>query len=525
MSSGAAMSSRTAAAAIGVDPCSPLQRLAARAVGHSLWQEVADRGARFALLMGAPVAPPESLTPSHLRRLTRALVEGVSASKVSPQQAMSEIESLARELSLAEQGVLYQALLRGLDPAHAFDTYRPEHLFSESELSAIERVKRRGAGTRIKLPMLRWSPGQDATYSGYVCAIVKVTRQCNLRCEYCHDWRTGPEARMKFDVLLDVVSRLLVCQSHAVIDFVWHGGEPTLLGKRQFLRILALQSMFQTPGQRLKNLLQTNATAIDEGWAQFLADFGIRASVSLDGPRELHDRSRPMASGRSSYDAVRKGLGLLHQYGLASAVLMVVGDAVIEYGAERLVRFLQSEGLTKVALLPVRPGSPVTMSSTPYLPQRTYAQFLIDVHRARLANPEPWVDVRELDVLLKTRVGEMPRLCEHLGNCVGHYYSVEANGDVGHCDKYLGDSEYTLGNVQEVGFEEIRASAKLHALREHAEQSRESMKSCKHYDKCRGWCPHERYVAKRKNMGVDAKCCGLGPAFDALDELDTRATV
>jgi uncharacterized protein len=147
---------------------------------------------------------------------------------------------------------------------------------------------------------------------------------------------------------------------------------------------------------------------------------------------------------------------------------------------------------------------------------------LIDVHRERLARPEPWVSVRELDVLLKTRGGQMPRLCEHLGNCVGHYYSVEPNGDVGHCDKYLGDSDYTLGNLLEVGFDEIRTSAKLLTLREQAEQSRESMKTCKHYDKCRGWCPHERYVAKRKQLGVDAKCCGLGPIFEALDALESR---
>lgn len=505
---------------------SPLQRLAERAAGHALWVEVDARRARFEALMGSSEAPPQALTASHLRRLARALQEGAEAISsshgVSPQQAMSEIESLARELSLAEQGVLYQELLRGLDPAHAFDTYRPEHLFSESELAAIEQVRRRGAGTRIKLPLLRWSPGQDADYSGYVCAIVKVTRQCNLRCGYCHDWRTGPEARMKFDVLLQVISRLLVCQSHAVVDFVWHGGEPTLLGKREFLRILALQALFQTPGQRLKNLLQTNATAINEDWAVFLADFGFKASVSLDGPRELHDRSRPMQSGRSSYDAVRKGLSLLRQHGLTSAVLMVVGDAVIEHGAARLVQFLQTEGLTKVALLPVRPSNPPTLSSTPYLPQRTYAQFLIDVHRERLARPEPWVSVRELDVLLKTRGGQMPRLCEHLGNCVGHYYSVEPSGDVGHCDKYLGDSDYTLGNLLEVGFDEIRTSAKLLGLREQAEQSRESMKSCKHYEKCRGWCPHERYVARRKQLGVDAKCCGLGPIFEALDGLESR---
>ena len=307
-----------------------------------------------------------------------------------------------------------------------------------------------------------------------------------------------------------------------MIDFVWHGGEPTLLGKREFLRVLALQALLRKPGQKITNVIQTNATAINQEWAHFLADFRFRANVSLDGPQQLHDQSRPMASGRSSYQATRKGLDLLRRHGLARGVLVVVGEALVQFGAQRLVEFLQAEGLTKVGLLPVRPGNPPTYGATPNLDQRTYAQFLIDVHRARLARPEPWLAVRELDVLLQTRSGQMPGLCEHLGNCVGHYYSIDPNGDVSHCDKYVGDDEYRLGNVLEQDFDEIRASAQLQGLCQRAETSREPMKSCAHYAKCRGWCPHERYVAKRTRLGIDPKCCGLGPIFDALDRMDAE---
>jgi uncharacterized protein len=504
---------------------SPLQLLAERATGHGFWTDVAERCARFETWMAGPERPARALTDADLQRLVRALQARLPCGSLTdPDQASSEIASLSASLSDAERWRLYQQLLRGLDPASAFDTYQEQTLFSEAELAAITSLRQRGAGTRIRLPMLRWKPGHDIEYSGYVCAIVKVTRQCNLRCGYCHDWRTGPEARMKFEVMLQVVSRLLACPTHAVVDFVWHGGEPTLLGKREFSRILALQALFKAPGQKITNVLQTNATAITEDWARFLADFGFRASVSLDGPRELHDRARPMASGRSSYDATRKGLALLKKHGLAKAVLIVVGDDIVEYGARRLVEFLQTEGLTKVALLPVRPDNPPTLGSAPYLDQHTYAKFLIDVHRERLARPEPWIAVRELDVLLATRSGQMPTLCEHLGNCVGYYYSIDPNGDVSHCDKYVGDPAYQLGNVLENDFDEIRASQKLQGLRQQADASRERMKSCRHYDKCRGWCPHERYVAKRTRLGIDPKCCGLGPIFDALDGMAGEGT-
>ncbi|MET0409900.1 MAG: radical SAM protein [Polyangiaceae bacterium] len=506
------------------DPVEALRRLAAEPAEHSLWRDALTRYLRFQDLLGQPRPAAAGSSRQALIRLVRT-IEALPArflGGASPAQAIADISRMAASVPAEAQAALLGTLVAALSPIEALDLVSTDALFSEAELELIAQLKALLPAARRRLPTFQWAGGKDVDYEGYVCTIVKVTRQCNLRCGYCSDWRSGPEAKMKFEVIAQTIARILGCASHNRVDFVWHGGEPTLIGRRDFLRILSLQRRFMAAGQRLDNILQTNATAITEEWAMFLSDFGFSVSVSLDGPAEIHDRARPMASGFSSYRAVRKGLALLQRHQLAEGVLMVVGDEVLGMGAERLLRFFQEEGLTKVALLAQRPANPPTASSD-YLSPRRYATFLVDMHRARLASPGPWVALREVDNLLELFRGKMPSLCEHLGNCVGHYFSVEPNGDVGHCDKYSGDPEYTLGNVMQDSFDEIRASSRVTRLRDEAERSREPMKTCRHYDKCRGWCPHERYVAKRVQLGVAGKCCGLGPMFDALEQLEAPA--
>src|SRR6185436_10038212 len=107
--------------------------------------------------------------------------------------------------------------------------------------------------------------------------------------------------------------------------------------------------------QRIQNILQTNATTLDDDWCRLLARHGFKVGVSLDGPTALHDEARPFAGGRPSSAAVRRGLAALRRHGVPVTALLVVSRETVDLGAEAIVRFLQEEGLASVAILPVRP--------------------------------------------------------------------------------------------------------------------------------------------------------------------------
>ncbi len=59
---------------------------------------------------------------------------------------------------------------------------------------------------------------------------------CNLNCEYCFYlekqalFPSGEKYRMPEDVLSAFITQYITSQPTPVVEFVWQGGEPTLLG-------------------------------------------------------------------------------------------------------------------------------------------------------------------------------------------------------------------------------------------------------------------------------------------------------
>src|SRR5262249_8177811 len=139
--------------------------------------------------------------------------------------------------TLEEEGRLALDVLlrRAVDPVEAVATWPPGAFFTTEELALLQQMPRAVTPPDSLLP--RWIFGHDMDYRGYVCAITKFTRLCNLRCIYCHDWRSGPNQVMPFEVQVHLISKLLAPSEHSAVDIIWHGGEPTLLGRAAFLRI------------------------------------------------------------------------------------------------------------------------------------------------------------------------------------------------------------------------------------------------------------------------------------------------
>ena len=143
-------------------------------------------------------------------------------------------------------------------------------------------------------------------------AIVVLNLDCNLACPYCFEEgvRVGsymsPETA---DLLVAMIERDHLAQGRQVsLDF--YGGEPLL--SRDLIRSIAgrLQEASEEKGLPFSFSLVTNGTLLTRPVAEELKALGLKdVKVTLDGPREVHDRSRPFASGKgSSFDAIVRNL-------------------------------------------------------------------------------------------------------------------------------------------------------------------------------------------------------------------------
>ncbi len=348
-----------------------------------------------------------------------------------------------------------------------------------------------------------------------ITMIMKATRLCNLRCTYCHSWRDGPNQRMSFSVLARATRDVLRDPAVRHVAFVWHGGEPTLLPSSFFRKALWLQQQFKRPSQVVQNHIQTNATLLTEEWTTFLRVHGIGVGVSLDGPPEIHDSRRVDVAGRPTSARVRAGLEQLEAAGIRRvATLMVVDDAVIAAGAERVLEYLLEIGVSRVALLNVLPENAAPGGM--YLPFDRYVEFLRELYRAWSPEHVDRLDIRELSALAGQVQGAEAGICLFAGDCFGAYLTVEPGGEVSACDKYIDDPYYQFGNVLESGLTGARASDRLAAVRSEARAQVELTRSCRWFSVCHGGCPHDVYTSQRRLGSGDMSCCGLAPLLDDM---------
>ena len=110
-----------------------------------------------------------------------------------------------------------------------------------------------------------------------------------------------------------LISRRVDGLKHLQIS--WFGGEPMLA--RPIIEDVA--TFATTLEQRNRHLtyasdMTTNGYLLNGKTAQLLAGLGIRAyQVSLDGPKQYHDRTRVRADGGSSFDRIWTNLLSIHQ--------------------------------------------------------------------------------------------------------------------------------------------------------------------------------------------------------------------
>jgi uncharacterized protein len=348
---------------------------------------------------------------------------------------------------------------------------------------------------------------------GHVGLIVKATRHCNLRCGYCNDWRTGPDQTMPFAVMARMVAAALSDSAHQRVSFFWHGGETLVLPRPFYEKALYVQARFRRPGQRIDNALQTNATLIDAAWARFFRTHDLRVSVSLDGPPALHDQQRVYASGRPSLRDVLRGIAVLREHDVPFSALLVVDERALAIGADAIFDFFLDHGITRYGLLAAAPANrPNAARGTPtahYVDPAAMTAFLMRMYDRWADHGDPRIRIREIEAVRSRLAQEGAGVCTLAGSCLGHYFAVEPNGDVAHCDLFVGDARYTLGNLLHHDFVAFRARAELRTLEEENERELDPMRACPEFSVCNGWCPHERYLSVRHNPHHEAACCGL----------------
>ncbi|MBU1129457.1 MAG: radical SAM protein, partial [Nanoarchaeota archaeon] len=139
----------------------------------------------------------------------------------------------------------------------------------------------------------------------HITVIVKPTHNCNLRCKYCYIEENAEKGNMPLSLAEEAIKK--VSEFSKTSNWIWHGGEPLLMGVDFFKEIQKIQKFYEKKGNEFYNGIQTNGTLINNEILDFIEkanDFDV--GLSIDGPEKIHNRTRIYSNGKGSFKKVLK---------------------------------------------------------------------------------------------------------------------------------------------------------------------------------------------------------------------------
>jgi uncharacterized protein len=282
------------------------------------------------------------------------------------------------------------------------------------------------------------------------------------------------------DVLEQTVRSLLEHNRNSA-NFVWHGGEPLLLGIGFFENIVQAQASISTEAS-INNFVQTNGVLLNDEWLDFFNTNNFHIGVSIDGPFEVHSSSR--RTDRPDFDAIVDNIRKARKLNLPLSCLAVVTHNSI--GSEQQIfTFFSDLGVDSIGFLPMNYGN-----KDDCLTSSEFGAFLARYFELWQSSDRVGLKIREFDEYLRGYFGVEQRVCHH-NNVCDCYFTVAPSGDIYPCDCFPQTDDTKLGSV----FGDLcKAHVKNMKLFEGSDRLPDYCTACEHAVICNGGCKYHRWI-------------------------------
>ena len=328
--------------------------------------------------------------------------------------------------------------------------------------------------------------------------VMNLTNQCNLSCQYCYEFGADkvatPEGKPKFMDLPTAKASVdfLLAQSgdRRAIHITFFGGE-TLMNFPLLKEVVTYANeKAKEQGRNIDFSLTTNATLLTPTIIQFLSENHIGVTVSMDGPKEMHDQLRVFANGKGSYDIIEpKVRALIENHRTRPITARVtltsgVSDVI------RIFRHLKQDlGFHEVGFAPVT-SSPNQLYS---IGQKGMDGMLEQFHV--LADEYLEYAVRGEAHGFSNVSDTLAELCQGVnkshpcGAGLG-LLGVGPSGDLAPCHRFVDSDQHALGHIS-TGIDREKQADFLQ--RGHID-SKYDCHTCWARPLCAGGCHHEAFV-------------------------------
>ena len=341
--------------------------------------------------------------------------------------------------------------------------------------------------------------------------IVVLNLDCNLACVYCYEEGMKGRhymSRQTGERLTDFIeARLKEGKKDLRIDF--YGGEPLLSVPRIKQIAKRAGACAKAAGATFSFSLVTNGSLLKRPLAEELVGLGLEnARITLDGPAELHDRTRPYKAGGGSFAQI-----IANIQETWDLVRISIGGNYEKHTYKKfapLLDYLGQAGLT--------PDRIAAIKFDPVMKLPESGIGLPDYKGGCVSLNEPWLI--EADALLREEILKRGYRTQKVRpvTCMVDLkdsYVVHYNGSLYKCPAFIGRKGFEAGDLER-GLSDYSTAYHL------GHWKNAKCAECTYLPLCFGGCRYISFVREGKIGALDCRKAYLDAALETLVKQDAK---
>lgn len=327
------------------------------------------------------------------------------------------------------------------------------------------------------------------------------TNSCNMKCIYCfHNEHNENNQKMEIKCLEKAIS--ILQNSFSNINYVWHGGEPLLMGESFFANVVQLQEKYKKKYDVIRNGIQTNLTLLTDEMASFLVNHSFDIGSSFDGI--MNEMTRGMSK------EILEGRNIIIKHGGSCGMIQVVSKVNVCY-------LIESYELCKEKNIPFSINLFIEDSSNKNILGLDVNEYINKVNELFdvWLYDEKYLRVTQFQEIISFILFSKKYTCAY-NSCLGRWVSIRPNGDIYPCNRYFSE-KYCYGNVFD--YEDIKEcffSQGFNNILFDAIERRKKCIDCSIYKFCEGGCNNNALYENGIQNNNGKSCIALKQVFEHI---------
>ena len=335
------------------------------------------------------------------------------------------------------------------------------------------------------------------------------TTSCNSTCKYCYGTNATNKVMEQslFRNAIKVFYNLTTECNGTKTELSFHGGEPLLAGANFYEKALPIvNDIF---GNTVKIGIQSNLWNINDEVCELFKQYNIRVGSSLDGPEEINDFQRSKYYFKKTITGIEK----LRKHGISSGCIATFTTYSASRCKEVFNFFLKNNMHFEIhsAIKPFNFKRDVRL----FLSPTEFGKLLIILLELYLQNIDK-IKISTLDTFIKNISNDKSGLCTFT-KCLGNYLAVDPKGDLYTCNRFVGNSNFSVGNVNSVtSWKDIKQSEAWQKFEAWQNKIDKECADCIHKNICHGGCMYSGFASGNGKPYKDANCEAYKMIYDYI---------